>query len=93
MSDESDRKKREPTPEERKLASQQDARKKAIEKLNARLASLHDAQKRYNDAKAQLGTAESELQKAREGYRLARKHLDELLPPVGDEDDGDPLNR
>lgn len=78
-------------PEEVKLAREQDERKKAIEKLNSRLAALHDAQKRYNDAKAQLGTAEAELQKVREGYRQARRQLDKLLPPVGDEDDGDPL--
>lgn len=78
-------------PEEVKLAREQDERKKAIEKLNSRLANLNDAQKRYNDAKANLGTAEQQLRKAREGYRQARRQLDKLLPPVGDEDDGDPL--
>lgn len=50
--------------------------------LESTLARLTLAEKRRNDAKAALGTAEAELGGLRGEYDVLRNRLDQLLPPA-----------
>ena len=59
-----------------------DRRTKAIEAINAHLASIETARTRVNKAKSELGTAEAELSKHEAAYRSACAHLVKLLPDV-----------
>lgn len=63
-------------------ARESQARATKLERLNAALADVAAARKRFNDAKAMLGTATAEYDKRKKAYRDAREALERSLPDV-----------
>lgn len=66
-------------------------RKRLVDKLNSRLVEVYDAKKRYNAAKAELGTARAEYEKATKRYSETRIELEKRLPvfkPLEDDEVG-----
>lgn len=81
---------REPEPEEEEKKREPRhfrVRRNCIETVNEALTRVAAAEKRFNDAKANLGTAERELRDARHVYHLAynnlMKNLPDPVPPRG----------
>lgn len=54
-------------------------RTKLVEKINILSQNIEAGEKRANDAKSNLGTAEAELKKLRNEFTLTRDKLAELL--------------
>jgi len=57
-------------------------REKAVRRLNATLVDLASTAKRVNNARSELGTAESEHDKATRAYCSARSRLLKLCPKI-----------
>lgn len=69
-------------------------RKRLVDKLNSRLVEVDAAEKRYNAAKSELGTARTELEKAIKRYSDTRAELEKRLPLFKAlEDDGSDAGR
>jgi hypothetical protein len=63
-----------------KSRSWADKRTAAINAINGALANVEIARRRVNNAKSELGTAETELDKCEDVYQKSRARLDALLP-------------